>query len=171
MGTIMPHDPQSAGSPFDAIRHMGEGGEHWNGRELMSLLGYRKWERFSDAMDMAYHVIWAEQGETAADLAFSRYREKATGGAPRENVRLTRYAAYLTAMRGDSRKPEIRAALIYFAVKTREAEMAAPQKPPAPSQLLIAPGRDTDEVWAWLRDGRDVRFLHAMSSTDIERAA
>lgn len=40
-----------------------------------------------------------------------------------------------------------------------------------PSQLLIGPGRDVDESWVWSRRGRDVRFLHAMSSTDIERAA
>lgn len=121
MGTIMPHGQGDATSPFDAIMHMDEQGEHTTGRELMPLLGYAKWERFSDAMDMAYHVVVTEQGETAADLAFSRYRE-ATDGRDRENVRLTRYAAYLTAMRGDSRKPEIRAALIYFAVQTRIAE-------------------------------------------------
>lgn len=133
-------------SPFDAVMHSDELGEHTTGRELMPLLGYVKWERFSDAMDMAYHVVVTEQGQTAADQHFSRYREATNRGGrgaaqQRENVRLTRYAAYLTAMRGDSRKPEIRAALVYFAVQTRIAETLAPAAPPAPEPPAIEYGK------------------------------
>ncbi|SRR6266576_1054855 len=140
MSTIVPStQPQS---PFDAITHTDEQGEHTTGRELMPLLGYRKWERFNDAVDMAYHVVVTEQGKTAADQHFSRYREATSrgdhgAGQLRENVRLTRYAAYLTAMRGDSRKPEIRAALIYFAVQTRIAETMS--APPVSAALALPP--------------------------------
>jgi DNA-damage-inducible protein D len=40
------------------------------------------------------------------------------------DYRLTRYGAYMTALAGDGRKPEVAAAKTYFAVKTREAEVA-----------------------------------------------
>ncbi|HEX5205925.1 MAG TPA: RhuM family protein [Actinoplanes sp.] len=116
----------TGGSPFDKIRRSDAyGREYWDGRELMPGLGYSRWENFREAMKEAQGVIAAEQGQQAADLAFSWCQEKGTGGKARENCRLSRGACYVTAMRGDSRKPEIRAALIYFAVRTREAELGA----------------------------------------------
>jgi hypothetical protein len=91
----------------------------------MPHLGYSKWENFRSAITDAQEVIRAEQGDIAADQAFSWYQEKVPVGKPRENCWLARGACYVTAMRGDSHKPEIRAALIYFAVRTREAELGA----------------------------------------------
>ena len=41
-------------TPFDGIRHVAnQGEEYWLARELMELLGYKKWERFVDAIDRA----------------------------------------------------------------------------------------------------------------------
>lgn len=119
--TIIPSD---GASPFDAIRRVREdGSEYWSARELMPLLGYAKWHRFADAVEQARAVVEAEDGPAAAEREASRCRE--AFGRTRQagdNVHLSRRACYLTAMRGDSRKPEIRAALLYFAQKTREAE-------------------------------------------------
>lgn len=39
---------------FEEIKHIDEvGNEYWCARELMPLLGYRKWERFSNAINNA----------------------------------------------------------------------------------------------------------------------
>ncbi|MGL4617911.1 MAG: BRO family protein, partial [Chroococcidiopsis sp.] len=46
MNTIIKAAP-SGGSPFDSIRKLGETGqEYWLARELMSILGYTKWQNF-----------------------------------------------------------------------------------------------------------------------------
>jgi hypothetical protein len=70
-----------ATSPFDAIKHTDEHGEHWSARELMPLLGYERWEGFEDAINRA-HLAAANSGHDA-EQAFSRRAEKGTGGRPR----------------------------------------------------------------------------------------
>jgi phage antirepressor YoqD-like protein len=107
-------------SPFDAIRQTDRDGEFWSARELMAPLGYTKWERFADAIERA--IASAQATGYDVEQAFSRLREKGIG-RPSIDFRLTRYAAYLVAMNGDPRKPEIAKAQSYFAIKTRQAEV------------------------------------------------
>lgn len=112
-------------SPFDAIRHHGDGsGEWWSARDLMPLLGYDQWRRFDDAVERA-QVACRNSGHDP-DEAFCRLRQEVTGGRPGTDYRLSRYAAYLVAMNGDPRKPEIAAAQTYFAVQAHRAEMTPP---------------------------------------------
>ncbi|GLW91762.1 hypothetical protein Aglo03_25780 [Actinokineospora globicatena] len=115
-------------SPFDAIRRNDDRGEYWSARDLMPLLGYLRWEDFRNAVDRAKAAA-ANVGDDVTGL-FRGAPKKSGGGRPAEDFRLVRYAAYLVAMNGDPRKPEIAAAQTYFAVKTRQAETA-----PAPVAL------------------------------------
>lgn len=109
-------------SPFDQIARHDDAGEHWMGRDLMGVMTYQTWEDFRKIVTRAYQS--AKNSGHDVDQAFSAITEKGTGGRPREDFRLTRFAAYLVAMNGDPNKPEVAAAQAYFAVKTREAEVS-----------------------------------------------
>ena len=119
----------SSGNPFDAIRRVRpDGSECWSARELMPLLGYSTWPKFTDAIERAKAAC------TNAGTNVDQHFEVSTGagnnpsgqgGRPSTDYHLSRYAAYLVAMNGDPRKPEIAAAQHYFAVKAREAEIKA----------------------------------------------
>jgi DNA-damage-inducible protein D len=125
-------------SPFDAIRRTGGDGERWSGRDLMPLLGYDSWRRFDDAVQRA-KMACSNSGADATSHFADAVKVAASGPAGAD-YQLTRYAAYLVAMNGDPRKPEIAAAQTYFAVKTREAEVAvhAPVKPADVSRRDLA---------------------------------
>lgn len=126
--------PYSAPSPFDHIRRVDSDGEHWLGRDLMDPLGYSRWQTFEVAVDrarLAAENSGAPAGQflrTSAKTQVSRVTGASNlGPQERADYRLTRFACYLVAMNGDPRKPEIAAAQTYFAIRTREAETAAPQ--------------------------------------------
>lgn len=115
-------------SPFDRIRHEDDNGEHWYARELMILMGYRAWQDFRNAIDRA--VINCTNSGQDPDQHFVVFRytpKNSAGGRPGEDYRLTRAACYWVVLNGDPAKPETALGKTYFAVRTREAEVA-PQR-------------------------------------------
>ena len=77
--------------------------EFWYARDLQIQLGYKRWEHFREVTKMVQ-----------------------IGSGARRNLQdymLTRYACYLIAQNGDSKKEEIAFAQTYFAVQTRKQEI------------------------------------------------
>lgn len=111
------------GSPFEAIKRTDELGDHWLGRELQPLMGYDQWRRFEDAVERACIALSNLGYDPAQHVCHQRQAVSGTvPGTTRNDVRLTRLGAYITAMNGDPRKPQVAAAQMYFALQTRRAE-------------------------------------------------
>jgi len=108
---------------FEWSKHMDGDTEFWVARELMPLLGYDKRERFLDTIIRAQQSCEAS-GKSIPDHFFpAPGKTSLKGGRPKEDFFLTRYACYLIAQNGDSRKPEIAHAQDYFALQTRTQEL------------------------------------------------
>lgn len=110
---------------FETAASEYEGIECWSARELQHLLGYSKWENFSKVIEKGKESC-INAGEAVPDhFPDVRKMVQIGSGAEKEidDMLLTRYACYLIAQNGDSRKPEIAFAQNYFAVQTRRAEI------------------------------------------------
>ena len=102
-----------------------EGVECWSARELQVLLGYTKWENFEKVIFKAKEACLHAGVEVEDHFPDVRKVIEVGKGAQQtiHDVALTRYACYLVAQNGDSRKAEIAFAQNYFAVQTRRAEI------------------------------------------------
>ena len=102
---------------FEGAAALLEGVECWSARELQMLLGYSKWENFQKVIQKAKESC-THAGEQVDDH-FPEVRKTIPmpKGAEKEieDILLTRYACYLIAQNGDSRKEEIAFAQNYFA--------------------------------------------------------
>ncbi len=99
--------------------------EVWYARELQNVLGYARWENFVVAINRAM-----ESCKTQKINLDDHFREVTkmiplAKGAQRavQDFMLTRYACYLIAQNGDTKKEEIAFAQSYFAIQTRNAEL------------------------------------------------
>ena len=110
---------------FEAVASELEGVECWSARELQKLLGYSKWENFEKVIKKAKDAC-ANAGEDINNHFpdVGKVIEAGKGAQHLiDDIALTRYACYLIAQNGDSRKEEIAFAQNYFAVQTRRAEV------------------------------------------------
>jgi len=102
-----------------------EGIAFWLARDLQYLLGYGEWRNFNTVISKA-KTACEVSGHAVADhfVDVTKMVELGSGSQRQvEDVMLTRYACYLIAQNGDSRKQEIAFAQTYFAIQTRRAEI------------------------------------------------
>ena len=111
---------------FENIKHIDENGtEFWYARELMPILQYSNWQNFDKIIQKA-RISCENSGIAVIDHFTDANKMVQIGsGAYREQIdyKLTRYACYLIAQNGDSRKKVIALAQTYFAVQTRKQEI------------------------------------------------
>lgn len=112
---------------FEDIKHIDENGvEFWYARELMPILQYSNWQNFEKIINKA--KVSCENSDISILDHFTDVNKMVQigSGAYREQIdyKLTRYACYLIAQNGDSRKKVIALAQTYFAVQTRKQEIS-----------------------------------------------
>jgi phage antirepressor YoqD-like protein len=120
------------GSPFDKIMLLDHNGEErWSARDLQQLMGYDEWRKFDDTIQRATQSVEAS-GLNPLDHFVGAAKVITGGRWGKQKVadyRLTRYGAYMAALAGDGRKPEVAAAKTYFAIQARKAELAEQSEP------------------------------------------
>ena len=113
-------------SIFENIKHIDESGnEYWFARDLQKVLDYKEWRKFSIVLEKAkvscqLSNLNIEDHFVGADKMVeigSKTKRKI------EDYKLSRYACYLIAQNGDSRKKTIALAQTYFAFQTRKMEI------------------------------------------------
>ena len=111
---------------FESIRHIDENGvEFWYARELMAVLEYKQWRRFESVINKSKQSCKNAGISNVDHFANVDKMVQIGSGAERkqEDYKLTRYACYLIAQNGDSRKKVIALAQTYFAIQTRKQEI------------------------------------------------
>ena len=111
---------------FESIKHFDENGnEYWYARELQKVLEYNKWENFEKVIEKA--KLSCLNSNYGLQDHFPDVRKMVDiGSNTLRNIvdyKLSRYACYLIAQNGDSRKKVIALAQAYFAIQTRKQEL------------------------------------------------
>lgn len=117
---------QTLTATFEAHAQQTDGGiEFWLARDLQHLLGYTKWDNFLNVVSKAKTACEVSEHQVTDHFADVGKMVDLGSGSQRQvdDIMLTRYACYLIAQNGDSKKPEIAFSQTYFAIQTRRAEL------------------------------------------------
>ena len=111
---------------FESIKHVDEdGNEYWYARELQKVLEYTEWRKFVGVIKKAINSCKASNYVTSDHFVGADKMINLGKGGQRKvsDYKLSRYACYLIAQNGDSRKKVIALAQTYFAIQTRKHEL------------------------------------------------
>ena len=112
---------------FEDIKHIDENGiEYWYARELQLVLDYKEWRKFEGVIQRAVTACKNSDINSLDHFVGADKMVQIGSGAERmqKDYKLTRYACYLIAQNGDSRKEVIAFAQTYFAIQTRKQEIS-----------------------------------------------
>lgn len=107
---------------FEKIQHIDEFGcEYWEARELQKILDYKEWRKFEGVINRAKNAcINSNVDESEHFVGVDKLSKRANNAeVVIKDYKLSRYACYLIAQNGDSRKEVIALAQTYFAIQTR----------------------------------------------------
>ena len=111
---------------FESIKHIDEdGNEYWYARELMIALKYSNWQNFEKVINKAVNSCITSNNMVQNHFIDISKMVSIGSKTQREvsDYKLSRYACYLIAQNGDSRKKVIGLAQTYFAFQTRKQEL------------------------------------------------
>ena len=111
---------------FENIKHVDEdGNEYWYARELQKVLEYTEWRKFVGIIKKAINACKVSDYMISEHFVGADKMINLGKGGQRKvsDYKLSRYACYLIAQNGDSRKKVIALAQTYFAIQTRKQEL------------------------------------------------
>ena len=111
---------------FESIKHVDDdGNEYWYARELQKVLEYTQWRKFNGVIEKAINSCKTSNYVASDHFVGTDKMINLGKGGQREvpDYKLSRYACYLIAQNGDSRKKVIALAQTYFAIQTRKQEL------------------------------------------------
>ncbi len=128
---------------FEDIKHIDENGvEFWYARELMPILQYSNWQNFEKIIDKA-KISCENSGISVFEhfIDVNKLSKRANNAEVEiKDYELTRYACYLIAQNGDSRKKVIALAQINIGKNIRKVIAknggTMPEELPTPKKSL-----------------------------------